>query len=64
MFIKNNTDETIQTIDIHGTLLSPYEQRGVVLVEIIFKGDSEKEPKRQLRLVGFDLINNFEKPKE
>jgi hypothetical protein len=63
MFVKNNTVEDIEKIDVHGTLISPYEERGVVLIELTFKGDSEKEPKRQLRLVGFDLINNFEKPK-
>lgn len=63
LFIKNNTDEAIDKVEIHGTLISPYEARGVVLVELIFKGDTEKEPKRQLRLVGFDLVHNFEKEK-
>ena len=63
LYIRNNTDEKPTKIVIHGTMISPYEERGVVITEIFFEGDSPEAPRRQLRLTGFDLVNNFEKDK-
>lgn len=60
LYIKNNTEYELDKVQIHGSFISEYDERAAVLVELIFKGDTVLQPKRQLRMVGFDLINNFE----
>jgi hypothetical protein len=64
LYVRNNTDEKPLKVVVHGTMISPYEARGVVISEIFFEGDSPETPRRQLRLTGFDLVNNFENEAE
>jgi hypothetical protein len=60
LFVRNNTGEKPTKVVVHGSMISPTESRAVVICEIFFEGDAVDAPRRQLRLMGFDLVNNFE----